>query len=67
MFGRLVHKCSVKIPGDFIVRVVPPLPEVRLCVVPSSNDAPLSPARDAASYKFTRSAVTKFSLLDGEM
>ncbi len=66
VFSRLVHKCTVKIPGDFIVRVVPPLPEVRLCLLPLSNEDPLSPIREGG-YKFTRSVVTKFSLLDGEM
>ncbi len=66
MFGILHHECKVKITEDRIVRVVPPLPEIRLSVLPASDETPLSPSREG-SLRVTRPAITKFELLDGEM
>jgi len=66
VFG-IRYECKVKIPGDYIVHVVPPLPEVRLKLLPLGTDqCPMSPVRDGA-IKLDRSKPSKLVLLDGEM
>lgn len=66
----------MKIPNDIMVRVVPPLPEMRLRLFPvilASGGAslPLSPKREGSfvrtdTKRSSKSTVTQLELLDGE-
>ena len=58
------HECKVKIPGDPIVRVVAPLPEICLRLfpaLPASEECPLSP-----SLRVSKAYIPELELLDGE-
>lgn len=72
MFG-IRHVCKVKMPDNKIVRVVPPLPELRLRLFPllSAKVKPTSPNRDGSfvrtdAKRSSKATVVPFELLDGE-
>lgn len=61
MFG-VHHKCSVKIPGNPIIRVIPKLP---LLQARSFSSAPTAEATPSGR-RTSKAGLDKFDLLDGE-
>ena len=72
MFG-VDNQCTVKIPGDPVVRVVPQLPQLRVKVLPSmdSSGEVVGGKGDVGTNnglrrKMSRASIDKLELMDGE-
>ena len=67
------NQCTVKIPGDPVVRVVPQLPQLRVKVLPSMDSGiELEGGKgdvgtnNGLRRKMSRASIDKFELMDGE-
>lgn len=73
VFG-VENQCTVKIPGDPVVRVVPQLPQLRVKVLPSmdsSGEAAEGGKGDVGTNnglrrKMSKASIDKLELMDGE-
>ena len=68
------NQCTVKIPGDPVVRVVPQLPQLRVKVLPSMDSGiELEGGKgdvgtnNGLRRKMSRASIDKFELMDGEL
>ena len=67
------NQCTVKIPGDPVVRVVPQLPQLRVKVLPSMDFSEMEGGgkgdvgtNNGLKRKMSRSSIDKLELMDGE-
>ena len=67
------NQCTVKIPGDPVVRVVPQLPQLRVKVLPSIDCGIEGEGgkgdvgtNNGLKRKMSRASIDKLELMDGE-
>ena len=72
MFG-VDNQCTVKIPGDPVVRVVPQLPQLRVKILPSMDSSGEAErgkgdvgTNNGLRRKMSRASIDKLELMDGE-
>ena len=66
------NQCTVKIPGDPVVRVVPQLPQLRVKVLPSAESSSSGGGgaeggtNNGLRRKMSKASIDKLELMDGE-
>ena len=67
------NQCTVRIPGDPVVRVVPQLPQLRVKVLPSMDSTDEAErgkgdvgTNNGLKRKMSRASIDKLELMDGE-